>query len=278
MSDAELPLENVPVRLFACTPSRLLSWVDCPRRYRMTYLDVPRPVAGPPWAHNSVGASIHAALARWWGLPLPRRTPAAGGDLLESGWSAEGFRDDEQSRSWRRHARGLVERYLGGVDPEVEPLGVERTMAARTPALALSGRVDRLDDRDGALVVVDYKTGRRPLSVADVRGSLALALYAVVATRTFRRPCDRVELHHIPTGEVHAWQYTPESIERAVARSEQIAAEIRSATELAAGDPETDAFAPRPGPGCGWCSLRAHCPAGQAAGPAHQSWDGLGEL
>ncbi|MBA2322872.1 MAG: recombinase RecB, partial [Pseudonocardiales bacterium] len=29
----------MPRRLFKVTPSRLASWLDCPRRYRMTYLD-----------------------------------------------------------------------------------------------------------------------------------------------------------------------------------------------------------------------------------------------
>jgi putative RecB family exonuclease len=57
------------VRLFSCTPSRLTAWVDCPRRYRMTYVDKPRPKGGPPWAHNSLGASVHSALAGWWRLP-----------------------------------------------------------------------------------------------------------------------------------------------------------------------------------------------------------------
>ncbi len=52
----------------------------------------------------------------------------------------------------------------------------------------------------GELVVVDYKTGRHVLTVDDARTSLALALYALAAERVMRRPCRRVELHHLPTG------------------------------------------------------------------------------
>ena len=48
------------------------------------------------------------------------------------------------------------------------------------------------------LVVVDYKTGRHLLSTDDARSSLALALYALAAGRVLRRPCHRVELHHLP--------------------------------------------------------------------------------
>ena len=50
-----------------------------------------------------------------------------------------------------------------------EPIGVERTVSATTEALAVSGRVDRVDDRGDELVVVDYKTGRRGLTDDDER-------------------------------------------------------------------------------------------------------------
>ena len=63
MAAEQLGFEGMPKRLYPCTPSRLNTWLDCPRRYRMTYLDRPRPDKGPPWAHNSVGASVHNALA-----------------------------------------------------------------------------------------------------------------------------------------------------------------------------------------------------------------------
>lgn len=270
---------SVPGRLFACTPSRLTSWVDCPRRYRLTYLDRPRPPAGPPWAHNSFGAGIHNALAGWWRLPRAQRTVGSAGQLLDAGWSAQGFRDPAQSSAWRECGRALVQRYVAALDPRRDPLGVERTIAARTNRLALSGRVDRLDDRDSELVVVDYKTGRRPLTVDDTRGSMALALYAVAAAATLRRRCVRVELHHLPTGEVHAYEHTDESLQRQVRRAEQIADEAEAATAAfkADGGLAADKFAPRPGSQCGWCDMRAHCPEGAAAAPAQVPWAGLAE-
>ncbi len=40
-------LPGMPARLYPCTPSRLTTWLDCPRRYRFTYLDRPQPAKGP---------------------------------------------------------------------------------------------------------------------------------------------------------------------------------------------------------------------------------------
>jgi RecB family exonuclease len=279
----QLGFDGMPRRLYPCTPTRLSTWLDCPRRYRMTYLDRPPPPKGAPWAHNSLGASVHNALAGWWRLPRRDRTVTAAGDLLESGWLTEGFADDAQSAAHRRECRQMVEAYVGRLDPAAEPLGVERTVATRTDLIAVSGRIDRLDDRRTAagtgseLVVVDYKTGRHVLTADDARSSMALALYALAAERVMRRPCRRVELHHLPTGSVLAFEHNDESLARQLRRAESIASECAEADEQFRTDPRAaeELFAPRPGIGCGWCDFRARCKEGMAASQQRRSWDGL---
>ena len=226
----------MPRRLYPCTPTRLSTWLDCPRRYRMAYLDRPAPAKGPPWAHNSFGASVHNALAGWWRLRRPERTVAAACELLERGWIEEGYAGPGQSAEQRGRARDMVQRYVATLDPGAEPLGVERTVGTHTEHIVLSGRIDRLDARRGPagetqLAVVDYKTGRRRLSADDARTSLALALYALAAARVMRRPCRRVELHHLPTGNVLAWEHNEESLARQMRRAESIAAECAAADE-----------------------------------------------
>src|SRR5215831_10037003 len=287
----QLGLEGMPRRLYTCTPTRLSTWLDCPRRYRMTYLDRPPPQKGPAWAHNSLGASVHTALASWWRLPPGQRTVAAAGDLLEQGWIDLGYCDEAQSLSYRDRARRMVEEYVGRLDPAAEPLGVERTVATRTERIAVSGRVDRLDERPAAdggteLVVVDYKTGRHVLTVDDARTSLPLALYALAAERVMRRPCHRVELHHLPTGTVLAWEHTAQTLARQLGRAEDIVVECAAADERFRAEPsepaarpdddqDAEAFPPRPGSWCSWCDYRARCPEGSAASEPRQPWDGL---
>jgi RecB family exonuclease len=300
LDTAQQAFAGMPRRLYTCTPTRLTTWLDCPRRYRLTYLDRPAPPKGPPWAHNSVGAAVHGALAGWWRLELADRTPAAAGRLLDAGWLPDGFRDEEQETAARARGREMVERYTATLDPRDEPVGVERTVATRTDALAVSGRVDRIDlrprgagpDADpplaGAgegteeLVVVDYKTGRHALDTTDARGSLALALYALAATRVLRKPCHRVELHHLPTGDVVVWEHTEQTLARHLRRAESIAAEA-AAADLAyrgglPGAALDQVFPPRTGPGCAWCDLSRHCPEGRAAAAPKRPWDGLPTL
>jgi RecB family exonuclease len=273
-------LDGMPEPLYPATPARLGTYLDCPRRYRMAYLDRPTPPKGPPWGHNSVGAAVHNALARWWDLPRDRRTPQAGGALLASGWLTDGFRDGRQVVAARERARAQVERYLADVDPEDVPLGIERTVSVTTRCASLWGRVDRLDDRGEGVVVVDYKTGRSVLTVDHARSSLALAVYAAGAARTLRRPCTRVELHHLPTGDVLVWDHTEESLGEHLRRADELAGELArldAAFEAGLSAAVADErFPARVGERCGWCDFRVSCAPGQAV-PARQPWAGVVE-
>ena len=284
----QLGFQGMPRRLYPCTPTRLSTWLTCPRRYRMSYLDRPAPAKGPPWAHNSLGASVHNALAGWWRLPLAMRTVAAAATLVGRGWIDEGFADQAQSAWYRERATAMVEGYVAGLDPADEPVGVERTVAARTDKIAVSGRIDRLDVRPGdtgaetELVVVDYKTGRQLLTVDDARASLPLALYALAAERVMRRRCRKVELHHLPSGSVLAWEHTDAGLARQQGRAEDIAAECAAADQRYRagldGDEVDRVFPPQTGVLCGWCDYQQHCPEGQAATDPRKPWDGLAQI
>ncbi len=269
----------MPERLFVCTPSKLAAYEDCPRRYRYSYVDRPAPPKGPPWAHNSLGASVHTAMRGWYGLAAKDRRPEVLPGLLKATWVGEGYRDEAQQRAAFRLALGWLESYVGTLDPADEPLGVERVVAARTSVLAFNGRADRIDSRPGPdgpeAVIVDYKTGRAGAGPDDARGSRALALYAYAAQRVFRRRCRRVELHHLPTGTVAAHEHTEESIARQVSRAEQVAKDIAGAERaVSAGADPDQAFPTVDGSLCTWCDFRRICPAG-AAVPARDPWSAI---
>lgn len=266
---------GMPEPLYAASPSKLLAHLDCPRRYRFQYLDRPTPAKRAQRAHTSLGNAVHNALRDWW--DVPERTPAAGARLLEQAWIDVGFRDNAQSQQWRAKCATDVTAYLAGVDPATQPRGIERTVSFVSGEVRVTGRIDRLDERaNGELVVVDYKTSRVAPTETDVRTSLPMALYAAAVWKMFRRPAFRVELHHVPTGTVVAHEHTPDSLARKVDEAKSIAADAKRAdADHAAHGEESTMFPARPGPLCGWCDFRAHCPEGQAMGPEKEAWAAL---
>ena len=278
----QLGFAGMPERLFVCTPSKLGAYLDCPRRYRHSYVDRPTPPKGPPWAHNSLGASVHTALKNWYALAPERRAPGALPMLLKATWVREGYRDVDQERASYQRALHWLETYVATLDPAEEPLGVERVVATKTSVLAFNGRADRIDARTGPegpeAVIVDYKTGRSGLDADDARGSQALALYAYAAQRVFRRQCHRVELHHLPTGTVAAHEHTEESLGRQLRRAEETAQDIMAAEKaMAAGADPDESFPVAPGPLCSWCDFRRVCPAATDAA-AKEPWAAVEHL
>lgn len=265
--------------LYPVSPTKIGTWLDCPRRFRLQYVE--RVKVTSQWAHLSLGNAVHDTLRDWWDVPPAERTRERLATLVAERWRPQGFRDDAQSAQWRANAVAMTWHYLQQLEPGFSPVSCERTLAARTAAQSISGRIDRLDadpDNPDALVVVDYKTGKRVPGDDDVRGSLALAIYAMCVEQTLRRPCTRVELHHVPSGVRVGRELPAETLDRQRRRIEQIGSEMSAAEAAWRTDSDDDAhFPPRPGPLCGWCDFRDHCPQGSAMAPAKSSWAGLPE-
>ena len=138
-------------------------------------------------------------------------------------------------------------------------------MSLKTDVLALSGRVDRIDDRGAASW---SSSTTRPAVEPDRRRRPRLA-----AARPLCRggvedvppQCVRVELHHLPSGAVAAHEHTGESLKRKIEEAESIARDARQAEEdYAELGVDSGRFPATVGPLCQWCDFRAHCPAGQA--------------
>lgn len=269
----QLGFDAMPRKLIKVTPSRLATWMDCPRRFRMNYLDRPTPPRGGGWAHSTLGAVVHNALRAFFDLPVRKRTPEAATALVGQHWQDEGFANPKQAAVYRERAGGWVADYVAELDTSIEPVGLERWVSAPVGTIVAEGRVDRIDERDGEVVIIDYKTGRTVLTTDDARSSQALALYVLAARRTLRRPCTRVELHHLPSGTVAAWEHTEASLDRHRQRAEEAAEEFHLATDTlkAGGDPDV-LFPAQVGRQCSWCDFRRSCPEGQATGPAAEPW------
>jgi putative RecB family exonuclease len=275
--------------LLRITPTRLTTYLDCPRRYHLAYVAKARD-DGKPRAHLTLGSSVHLALARWWDLPaedhaavaLRRRAGVTDVDdrmlgmahrLLTAAWSHAGYRDEAQSVRWLFRSSAWLAWYLVAVMPLDRPRGVERTVAFVRGDIAYEGRADRIDADDDGLVVVDYKMGHLAPTEQEAAASLALAIYAYGAWATLKARCTRVELHHVPTGEIARVHRDEEWLRRHIGRADELAAEIRLHTDTVSAGGEVDVlFPPKVGPLCASCPYRSRCPEGQGAMPAEEPW------
>src|SRR6478735_5905591 len=176
----------------ALSPSRASDFKQCPLLYRFRAVDK---LPSPPSPAAARGTLVHAVLERLFDLPATDRTPAAAQALLGPQWEAlveaepalaAMLEDGDLSQdSWFSDAQSLIETWFTLEDPtRLEPAERELYVETDVDGLVLRGYVDRLDVApDGAMRVVDYKTGRSPSELFEGKALFQMKFYALVLWR-----------------------------------------------------------------------------------------------
>jgi putative RecB family exonuclease len=187
--------------------------------------------------------------------------------------------------AWLASCREVLDRYFELEDPRrLEP--AERELYVETlldSKLLLRGFVDRLDVApDGAIRVVDYKSGASPHPNFEAKALFQMKFYALVLWRVRGVVPAMLQLVYLGNGEV--LRYVPDEADLLATerKVEAIWRAIRRA-ELS-GD-----WRPHRSRLCDWCAHRAICPEwggtppplpaeltpGLTTGPADDKSDGL---
>jgi putative RecB family exonuclease len=248
----------------ALSPSRASDFKQCPLLYRFRAVDK---LSAPPSAAAARGTLVHSVLERLFDLPADERTPAAAEALLGPQWEAlvqqepqlaELITGDEQvsHESWFGDAQALIETWFSLEDPtRLEPAERELYVETEVDGLVLRGYVDRLDvAADGAMRVVDYKTGRSPSELFEGKALFQMKFYALVLWRLRGEIPRLLQLVYLGNGEVV--RYTPD--EHDLLSLERNLKAVWSAIERAA---LTGDWRPKTSRLCDWCDFRHLCPA-----------------
>jgi putative RecB family exonuclease len=257
------PVDGVEV-LGALSPSRAGDFLSCPLLYRFRTIDH---LPEPPSPDAVRGTVVHKVLEDLFDLPAEQRTPDRARTLLEPAFDLlaeqepalrEMFAEDgPEAATWLASCRSVLERYFTLEDPRrLEPAEREVYVEALLDSkLLLRGFVDRVDVApDGAIRVVDYKTGRSPSEMFEAKALFQMRFYALVIWRTRGVLPAMLQLLYLGNGEM--LRYVPD--ERDLLATERKVEAIWRAIRAAE---ETGDWLPNRGRQCDWCAHRAVCPA-----------------
>jgi putative RecB family exonuclease len=242
-------------RVTFLSPSALERYRLCPRLYRFLYVDGLWRMSRSS-ARQAFGTSVHAALREFYRLPVGRRSLRMLLELFRQGWVREGYKDREQQQQERERGAEALRAWYGRTDTTVVPHATELGLQATWGDVVLKGRLDRVDADPGSargLVVVDYKTSRRPATQEAADADEALTIYAALVERRLGRPVTRMVLDYVVAGTQVVTERPPEVLRRRLDEVLATAATLRADQELL----------PRPGPWCAGCDLLRRCPEGQ---------------
>ena len=214
------------------------------------------------------GTVVHKVLEDLFDLPAAARTPDRAAEMIEPAWDfvldAEpelatmfGPEADSEVSDWLASCRESLRGYFDLEDPRrLEPAEREVYVEALLDSrLLLRGFVDRIDVApDGAVRVVDYKTGRSPGVGFEARALFQMRFYALVIWRTRGVVPTLLQLIYLGDGQLLSYRPDEEDLRATERLVEAIWRAIEEAR--ASGD-----WQPSPGVACQWCSFQEHCPA-----------------
>ncbi|EWT07918.1 exodeoxyribonuclease V subunit beta [Intrasporangium chromatireducens Q5-1] len=247
----------------ALSPSRASDFMTCPMLYRFRVIDK---LPSPPTPATARGTLVHAVLERLFDLPMADRTLEAALGLVPQEWERLVTEEpdmldllaehDGRTDEWFEGAGALLETWFGLEDPtRLEPAERELYVETDLDGLVLRGYVDRLDVApDGAMRVVDYKTGRSPSERFEAKALFQMKFYALVLWRLRGEIPRLLQLVYLGNGEVV--RYAPD--EQDLLGVERKVRALWAAIERAAA---TGDWRPSPSRLCDWCEHRSLCPA-----------------
>ena len=237
-------------------------YLTCPLKYRFAHI-VKVPLASE--TATMYGIAVHHAIRiflqhRMRGLPIGADDVVRAFDEM---WVAEGFHSSEHEVARLEEGRAALRRFVAREDvSQRAPLAVEMEFKFKFGANELRGRWDRIDEVNGGIVLVDYKTSeiddaqKAAERTRDDMRNGQLGLYALAYFETRQQAPARVQLHFVGSGVIGEATVDDDTLERARKRVSQAAAGIRAAQ-----------FPPRPDQrNCGYCPYSRFCPHSAARG------------
>ncbi len=244
------------------SPSSAAAFDQCPRRWRLKYVDrLPDPSSEPAL----VGSFAHRVLEFLCGLPSTLRTQAQAKALAGELWPDFAQEpdyvalelDDDRARAFRWQAWLSILGLWEIEDPSrVDVVSTEQKVSVELAGVPFVGVIDRVERVGGRLVVSDYKSGTLPGHRWRADKVQQVLLYAAALARADGEQPERARLLYLGQRILDITV-----TDRRIAEAEE---QLTTTWDAVSSACSADRFDPNPGVLCGWCPFAAQCPEGQA--------------
>jgi hypothetical protein len=243
-----------PIRL---SPSQAAAYETCPRRY---VLERKLGIGAEPNVYMGFGNLVHAVIDQVERAAAERGdrhgTLDEALDTLDDVLTPGSFGGGAFDLAWRERARTALENLYTLWPGTGTPIGSEVELSIERDAARWSGRADRIEDRDGSVAIVDYKTGALATN-EDAAASLQLGFYVIAA-----REDPEVASNGVAS-EAEMW-FPMHALKRSIATRALDVSHLNQIedrmTAVAHGISNED-WMPTPGTACLRCPVRLACPA-----------------
>lgn len=242
------------------SPSRASQFKTCPKQFKFANVDK---IKEPTTEVQAKGTTVHQALEDLFDLKPDERNAEKLHNLFREAWTKVRGNDEhhnlfssvEEEREWGLDGLKLLNNYMSIEDPtSFEPLERERWVRGSIGDLNLRGILDRMDrNNKGELIIVDYKSGKAPLSKYKEPRFFALKLYALLIQKELGEMPSELKLIYLKNSTIHTLKVTQDSLDQVKIEVLEIWNNIKKAFE-------TNEFPATKNTLCDWCYYKPICP------------------
>ena len=164
------------------SPSQADAYATCPRRYAFERL---LRISDGGSKYADLGALIHSVLE-----VVEREAVGTGADhgtidsaleVLSAQFDPAAFDGPPWADSWRTRAEKILRHLYAYWPGQGRAVGFETAVDYELNGVRWTGRVDRAEQRDGGIHIIDYKTGTSVPKVDDAAGAVQLGFYVLAS-------------------------------------------------------------------------------------------------
>jgi ATP-dependent exoDNAse (exonuclease V) beta subunit len=241
------PASDLSAKLSA---SAVQTYETCPLQFK---LEREWKIPGEIPAAMQYGGVIHRVLLAFYNSIRAER-PMADEEIIQlfrDELAAASIQDHYQHDLYQEQGTLQLQDFLAAFrrSPAPKVLHTEEFFDVQVGEVKVVGRIDRIDEVAGGVVITDYKTGKAQ-SQEDSDESLQLSIYALAAREKWGYRADHLVLYNLEGNSPVITRRNEFQLNEARSRVTEVAENI------AAGK-----FEPTPGFYCRFCAYRNLCPA-----------------
>ncbi len=226
------------------------TYILCPLKFKLYYIDKLGQLYKKQNATISLSETLHKVLSEFFILEEQKRNYTTIINLLNKNWISIGYSTNEEETDYKHRAITWLKNFTQGQSLNIIPRYINEYFRVRIDDFYIIGKIDRIDEIEGGVEIVDYKTSGSVPTQEEFDQDLQSGISAYACWTKLKLFPKKVSQIYLQYNQKITTIKTPQHLELVQKNIINIIKQIRL----------DDNFVPKPNNSCVWCDFLTVCP------------------